>query len=208
MPANKIMDFLSVHTEIDHRLRFQLAFQCAPVMKSIKASNIIVVANRFYDKLKSVLKGTGIRYILLCQGKGKCVLLLYRYQMLVKHLNKMESREFLKKYGYNSMDIKFMFHQLIERYQKYYMEKEEFPHELGVFLEYPIKDVIGFIENNGRDCMLSGYWKVYHQPLQAQEIFDRYDEAKDEALNEVFSGKSISDIVNAYQQINQCYSMA
>ena len=30
-------------------------------------------------------------------------------------------------------------------------EKEKFPHEIGLILEYPIWDVKGFIEHKGRD---------------------------------------------------------
>ena len=37
----------------------------------------------------------------------------------------------------------------------------EFPHEIGVFLGYPLADVIGFIENRGKNFTACGYWKVY-----------------------------------------------
>ena len=37
----------------------------------------------------------------------------------------------------------------------------KFPHEIGIFLGYPLADVAGFIRNKGRNCKCIGTWKVY-----------------------------------------------
>ena len=50
----------------------------------------------------------------------------------------------------------------------------DFPHEIGVFLGYPLADVIGFIQNRGKNFTACGYWKVYTDPTAAQAEFDRY----------------------------------
>ena len=50
----------------------------------------------------------------------------------------------------------------------------DFPHEIGVFLGYPLADVIGFIQNRGKSFTTCGYWKVYTDPTAAQAEFDRY----------------------------------
>ncbi len=47
--------------------------------------------------------------------------------------------------------------------------EEDFPHEIGVFLGYPLADVIGFIQNRGKNFTACGYWKVYTDPTAAQE---------------------------------------
>ena len=52
--------------------------------------------------------------------------------------------------------------------------KGDFPHEIGVFLGYPLADVIGFIQNRGKNFTACGYWKVYTDPTAAQAEFDRY----------------------------------
>ncbi len=41
------------------------------------------------------------------------------------------------------------------------MQGYEFPHEVGIFLDYPIEDILGYIEHEGKNCQVSGYWKVY-----------------------------------------------
>ena len=50
----------------------------------------------------------------------------------------------------------------------------EYPHEIGIFLGYPLEDVVGFIENRGWNYTCCGYWKAYGDPAAAQKCFDRY----------------------------------
>ena len=45
------------------------------------------------------------------------------------------------------------------------------PHEIGVFLGYPLSDVVGFIENSGRNFTCCGCWKAYGDPQAAQRHF-------------------------------------
>ena len=61
-------------------------------------------------------------------------------------------------------------------------------------LDYPIDDVKCFIEQDGKDSLFSGYWKVYNNPGRAKMIFWAYDKAKTSAVNEYLIGKSIRDI--------------
>ncbi len=50
----------------------------------------------------------------------------------------------------------------------------EFPHEIGFFLGYPAADVIGFIENRGKNSIACGPWKVYANKDEALRTFERY----------------------------------
>ena len=52
--------------------------------------------------------------------------------------------------------------------------QEDFPHEIGVFLGYPLHDVIGFIENRGQNYSCCGHWKCYGDADRAQRTFDVY----------------------------------
>ena len=55
--------------------------------------------------------------------------------------------KFLERYGYtvNRLD------NVLARLKHRITDSFEFPHEIGVFLGYPLGDVIGFIENSGRN---------------------------------------------------------
>lgn len=50
----------------------------------------------------------------------------------------------------------------------------DFPHEIGLFLGYPLGDVIGFIENHGQNCLCCGVWKVYTNPEAAAGAFRKF----------------------------------
>ena len=52
--------------------------------------------------------------------------------------------------------------------------ERDFPHEIGVFLGYPLEDVVGFIANRGRNYTCCGCWKAYGDPEAARRRFDRY----------------------------------
>ena len=56
---------------------------------------------------------------------------------------------------------------------------EEFPHEIGVFLDYPLSDVIAFIENKGMHFRQVGYWKVYSNEAEALRIFALYTKCRE-----------------------------
>lgn len=49
-----------------------------------------------------------------------------------------------------------------------------FPHEIGVFLGYPLSDVIAFMRDGGRGCRCSGCWKAYTNECEAMRVFQRY----------------------------------
>ena len=63
-----------------------------------------------------------------------------------------------------------------------------FPHELGLLLGYPVEDVLGFIRNEGRNYLYCGYWKVYGDVDAARITFDRYNQAKEDAIRLISSG--------------------
>ena len=48
-----------------------------------------------------------------------------------------------------------------------------FPHEIGVFLGYPLEDVVGFIRHRGKCFTCCGCWKSYGDPAAAQQHFDQ-----------------------------------
>ena len=53
--------------------------------------------------------------------------------------------------------------------------REEFPHEIGLFLGYPLGDVVGFMEHKGKNCLCCGCWKAYTDACAAKRQFDRFN---------------------------------
>ena len=59
------------------------------------------------------------------------------------------------------------------------IEMDSFPHEIGVFLDYPLDDVIAFIMNKGENCPLTGCWKAYTDEAGARKTFALYRKCRD-----------------------------
>lgn len=108
---------------------------------------------------------------------------------------------FLKKRGYlqesenNAFCIFCALSRLSARVREYYRKKEKFPHEIGVLLGYPTADVEGFIKNEGKNCLFTGYWKVYQNEQKAKRIFAAFDEAREVTVREVLEGKELLHIM-------------
>ena len=60
---------------------------------------------------------------------------------------------------------------------------EDFPHEIGVFLDYPLEDVIGFIRNRGSGFCCLGCWKAYSNAEAAEKTFALYRKCREVYLN-------------------------
>ena len=42
-----------------------------------------------------------------------------------------------------------------------------------------------------RDCLCTGYWKVYQNEQRAKQIFAAFDEAREVTVREVLEGKEL-----------------
>ena len=193
MPAEVLSYFLKNN---DRRLRlaFQVVLQCAPFLKGLKVSCVISMDICLYDGLSELLQDTGIAYRRLSCSEGKCLVLFYRPGELERYLNGPKIRSLIHEYGYGRMDLDDMLCRLCSRVGDFAKQGMGFPHEIGAFLGYPAEDVQGFIENEGRRYLMIGYWKVYSDLATARMIFKEYDRAKNCAVNEFITGKSIREI--------------
>lgn len=193
MSAEMIISFLQSCSP-ETRLGFQVAVQCAPVLKNVKISNLITVKPGCWREIKKGLRESPIICIPLYMDEEKEVLFLYRYDRLEDHLQDGRVRMFLEECGYEKCGIADVVKRLRFRYRQYAGEGGEFPHELGVLLEYPVEDVEGFIANQGRGSLTARYWKVYHNRQEAEEVFRLYDEVKEQTLWEIVRGASLGQV--------------
>lgn len=187
MSSETILSFLtSVNRE--QQINFLLAAQCAPVLKGIKASNLVTVKSGMGSLVKRLLRGSRIHCVLIYQGKKEEVLFLYRADLMDRLLNQSGVKRFLEQYGYFDFSLAGVLLKLKNRYIEYREINAEFPHELGVLLEYPTEDVMSFIEHKGKNCLMEKYWKVYHNQERAEKIFQKYDSVKEEAMKQIVAG--------------------
>lgn len=193
MPSEVLSYFLK-HKDTGLKLRFQIVFQCAPFLKGLKVSCGITMENIMFRELENIFAGTPVMYRKLSEAGGRCFVLFYRKEELFEYLKTIGVRSFIQSFGYESMGLDEMLDRLSRRISLFELKGMRFPHEIGVFLGYPVEDVRGFIKKGGKEYLLLGYWKVYENPMTAKLIFREYDQAKVCAVNEFLTGKSIREI--------------
>lgn len=199
MSAELIQIFKSMNQK---ELNTQLALQCAPLLTKNKISNLFIVAKSEKNKVIKLFSKTSISIYVLYQTEKKVTFLLYRRQELVCYLQNTPVRAFMLQLGYHDVGIENILRELKNRYKAHMEEKKDFPHELGVVLEYPVDDVCAFIENQGKNSIYVGYWKVYGDLPIALAIFDKYDMAKEKLLRMVAQGYDMNHILDIYDPVN------
>lgn len=170
-----------------------LLLNISQVLSGIKPASTISLTkngNNIYDKWIrygiDFIKSTGLEFVELRENKGSVILLIYNRETLEKNIFREEEKRFLKNLGYEeNQNLQSYINKLKERYELYHC-----PHELGLFLGIPIKDVKDFMNCTEKKCLLCGYWKVYNDSNEAKHIFSMYDEVKVHTLNEILKGSN------------------
>ena len=195
-------DIVDIIKEMDvHSIPLQLALQCAPVISGIKISNLLTIPAKSLRELSAVLKKTELSFRILYPGRERLVILIYRETELNEYLEREEVMAFIYKCGYETSDISKIFPVFVKRYMRYMELKQDFPHELGLFLGYPIEDVEGFIKENGKNYLYSGYWKVYKDAELKIRLFKNYEKVQTEIVRLLYEGLDIMDIITNYSNI-------
>lgn len=161
-------------------LFYAVNYALAPVEKGIKPASVLNFSKNFKDmyglwkRYKSdFYKNNMIEFVTININNDRELVLFYNNKILESTIYDEKNMEFLKNYGYRkNMSLDECIMILRRRFD------EEFPHEIGVLLGIPVRDVEEFIKNSGRNYLLSGYWKVYHDVDRALNIFKAYDMAK------------------------------
>lgn len=103
--------------------------------------------------------GITIRVLKYCPQTGACLIYLVPGRDGFGRSSRSHPpRAFLAGQGYGADQS---CQELLRQLSRRLCLEREFPHEIGVFLGYPLEDVVGFIRNRGRNYTCCGYWKAY-----------------------------------------------
>ncbi|XVG96358.1 DUF3793 family protein [Eubacteriales bacterium KG127] len=159
---------------------YQIVKHCAPTLAGLKAGNLIRVSytsltqlNNQVKHLNSKINPKGIYITKLFASDKDAWLYTFRPGNLNTIMKDQIALNFLSSFGYDTSSIGTLLNSLRLRLSKY-DEKDNFPHEIGIFLGYPVNDVISFYNNKGKNYLLSGPWKVYHDVCSAKCIFEKH----------------------------------
>lgn len=178
-----------------------LAYHCAPTFAGIKAANLLSINKFFLPEIKISfdfynlhLNMRGIYFKLLCECSERVLVIVYRKDMLWSELSSPPNKAFLMTQGYSDWScLEALFDRLKERITT----SAEFPHEIGMFLSYPLEDVLGFISYKGKNYKCSGYWKVYGNEETTKRKFQEFTMSRVILCRKIEEGKSIVQILES-----------
>lgn len=175
----------------------QLILYCSPTLAGLKSASLFSMP--FYDenKLKEVeiefqktfsRKGLSLKW--LGTKNGRILVYIYRRKKLNSELSEENVKKFLISFGYDVSDID----GCLEKLKKRILFSEEFPHEIGMFLGYPLSDVKGFIENKGQNYRFAGFWKIYANENDTLKLFEKYRHCTNEYTRLYENGRSVEKL--------------
>jgi len=162
-----------------------LALEAAEVLDGEKPANLVNVANRrlacgrnlyrMWRRHGVTLLGQGELAVRELADRGDSLLLfLYRPQSLAALLARPNVVGFLRKAGYTEpADPQTALTELQSR-----ISAEGFPHEIGVFLGYPLKDVAGFMGWAPLPFTCQGPWKIYGDPTGSLGLAESFRQSR------------------------------
>lgn len=190
-------------------VKYILANSCMPTLLGVKPSCMVTVMKKYTENLHILIQMLEneihvfqCEYQVMYEDELSYTLFLYHPESMKQILKNEECHPLLMNYGYHFTDsvIKDTIERLMSRYAEYKTLNREFPHELGVLLGYPIDDVIAYIRNEGKNYKACGYWKVYYNVEQAEELFAFFKLVREEAMQILCSGRQLMEMKTFYGQ--------
>lgn len=149
---------------------------CAPTLAGIKVGSLFSAryenessVRRFLEEQNRQLSRKGVRMVALKVADGLALFYVYRRRQLHQVLLVKENQDFLEGCGYTEFLEEHCLDMLRDR-----LRLQDFPHEIGVFLGYPLDDIKEFIRHKGCDCPCQGCWKAYTNLESAKRTFEQY----------------------------------
>ena len=179
------------------RLETVLAYHTAPTFMGFKCGSLLTLSVKDYDldELARLFEegcfGRRIRARFISRSKERTLIYVYDIKLLSELLTDTRITQFLSTYGYDkARDIDGCLDTLCRK-----LQEKDFPHEVGIFLGYPLEDVEGFIRNCGQRCKYCGIWKVYGDVERAKALFECYRSCRSCLCMMIENGKQLRSCV-------------
>lgn len=177
-------------------LDLPLVLHASPTLSGLKSAALFSFAFPDHQEMtvtllrqNRVLSAKGLHLLPLCCRGSRVPLYLYRTTLLVRDLSHPKTRTLLSHLGYPAGCAGCIAH-LMKRIRTH----NSFPHEIGLFLGYPLGDVLGFMHDPSA-YLCSGCWKVYENTAQAQALFAQYKKCTQYNQNQLSRGVGLEALI-------------
>lgn len=174
----------------------------APTLCGIKPSNLFIAPCEGYSEClleswKREFNNLGLSIEVFKSSKDAVMFFVYDFLWIRKILDDSFVQAYLMGKGYSNIsDTKKTITELIDRLK----HSDVFPHEVGIFLGYPVEDVIGFEKNQSKNCKFCGYWKSYSNPEEAKRCCMQYKICIQLCKKWFDEGMKVPQIIKKYKE--------
>ena len=169
-----------------------LALESAEVLAGVKPANLLSIPNRTYpcgsnpyllwkNWGRQVLDASPLQSRELTDRGDSTLVLLFLPEALEQILMTPAARSILRRAGYpEEICLEMVLNKLTER-----LTSSSFPHEIGVFLGYPLKDVAGFMGLARIPFTCQGPWKIYGDPRASLQLAETFRSCRTQMATEL-----------------------
>jgi len=171
-----------------------LAVYCSPTLSGVKPASLVSCGNEFpraLEQYQRAFASRSICFLPIYTKNRQWLLLVYHQKLLQRQLIIPDVQKLLRLFDY---PIQKNLSDLLSHLRRRLEQAETFPHEIGLFLGYPIEDVLGFIRWKGANYKWRGYWKVYGDVEKAKHTFALLNEISRAVIDKVEQGQTILEI--------------
>lgn len=121
-----------------------------------------------------------MKFVVLEKRSEKYKVFVYNPQKLKETLNRKNILNHLKKLGYSKT---FTLNNYVSTLVKRLKSSEDFPHEIGFFLGYPVKDVLSFMGLIDLPFVKTMGWRMYGNTVPSEQLYHQVKIAKEEIIS-------------------------
>lgn len=134
----------------------------------------------------------GLDYVELKVEESSSLVLFYNPPCLSDTLYERQNSRWLGELGYPvNGSVKELLAELVRR-----AAKEGMPHEVGVFIGYPLKDVDGFMRKVPSTPVHNGLWRVYGSVRESFALMRRYAREEELARSVLDAASSVAAFIS------------
>jgi len=153
-----------------------------PTVLGIKPSELLNVSlydQRIWEEFKALFfqhKQLGLKEIRQVNGRQQVI--FYHSLTLDTVLREKHNQEFLRSFNYpESYSLDSYLNHVLRK-----IRSKAFPHEIGIFLGYPLKDVLGFMKQAPLTYVKTYGWRIYGDTHISDKIYEKYSQARTSQL--------------------------
>lgn len=186
----------------------QTVLHCgAPALCGIKPSSLLSVSqNILFNEYKKILnwnqqlKNQNAHINIVRRNSKLFLLFIYDKNLLEKTIFSANAISYLQTKAYKVWEG---FDSILQELFFRLSNSQKFPHEIGLFLGYPLEDVLGFENNCGCNCKFNGTWAVYGDVESAKSKMKLFKECSNNCCALLNNGEEIPDISKKWRKKNE-----